>query len=340
MAAGDVAGVIGAGPALPAVRAPFPVTAPHRVVPNLRPLGDAPHLVLDAAYPGMLARKVERLTREPERCRVRDLDEPDDGGLTAALSALLDLHAAQLGDAVARDGDRVRFRALGIEGLLEGTGARLYAVGDPWPVLGAAGGAAQALLAGRTGVEALADAVSLACSEDLVVLRRRGRARATTELLMVCFPSSWAPADRAGADHAALHAPVGDNARLLAAGPALTEALLTKGPFLQHAWGVEPSDRPDLDPGSSDASPVIASAPPQPEAYHLRVERQTSLPLPALDRALFTIRLFVTPLAAVAADPDHRERLAHALATMSPATLAYKGLADRRPALVEYLMAS
>jgi len=333
------------GPALPRACPPFPVTAPHRVVPNLRPLGAGPHLVLDDAYPRALARKVARLTVEPERCRVRDPDEPDDEGLTAALAAVVDLQAAQLGAPpdrpVGRAGDRVRFAALGIEAALDrhGRGARLRADGEPWPVLGQAGVAAQAVLAGRTGVAALADAVSLACSDDLAILRRRARGRATTELLMVCFPSSWAPADRGGADHTALHAPVGDNARLLAAGPALTEALLTKGPFLQHAWGIEPTDRLDLDPGSTASPPLRddPSAPVPPAAHHLRVERQTSLPLPALDRALFTIRLFVTPLPVVAADPDRRALLAAALATMSPATVAYKALERRRDDLVRWL---
>lgn len=330
MAAGDVAGLT----ALPPVAAPFPISAPHRVAPNLRPLDGAPAVVLDAAYPAALDRAVQRLATEPARVRVRDPVAADDAGLAAALKAWFDLLAAQVPAAVTRDRDAVSLPLLGLVLAAAGPESRAEAVGEPHPALGRSGRSARDLLLRRRGLDLLADAARLAVSDDLVVLRRDGPGRMRVELFLVAFPSSWAPIERAGQDHAALHAPVGDNRRLLAAGSALTEALLTKGPFVQHAWGVAPDGRLDDDPG---ARPRPLPDDPAPEDCHLRVERQTSQPLPTLGRALFTIRLFLTPLRRVAADPGRAAVLAEALATMGPASLAYKRLERLRDPLVTWL---
>lgn len=179
---------------------------------------------------------------------------------------------------------------------------------------------------------ALAEAFLLACSDDLVVLRRRGPARATCELLAVAFPSGWPPRERAGADLPALHAPVADGERLRAASAALSEALLVKGPFSQHVWGLDPDGRLDRDPSAPDAAPHGC---PPPQQWWLRVERQTSLPLPALDRALFLIRPHLVPLTQL--DGEQRRVLHDAVASMSREALAYKGLTEVRDDLLAWL---
>ena len=184
------------------------------------------------------------------------------------------------------------------------------------------------------GPLALAEAFLLACADDLVVLRRRGPGRLTAELLAVAFPSGWPPRLRAGADLAALHAPVADGARLRAASGALSEALLTKGPFAQHVWGLDPDGRLDRDPSAPDAA---AHGCPAPERWWLRVERQTSLPLPHLDRALFLIRPHLVPLTSLL--PAQRRAVHDAVASMSPQALAYKGLTEVRDDLLAWLRA-
>ena len=173
----------------------------------------------------------------------------------------------------------------------------------------------------------------LACADDLVVLRRRGPGRASAELLAVAFPSGWPPGLRAGADLPTLHAPVADGARLGAASAALSEAMLTKGPYAQHVWGLDPDGRLDRDPSAPDAAPHGC---PPPERWWLRVERQTSLPLPALGRALFLIRPHLTPLTAL--DVTQRRTLHEAVASMSPGALTYKGLVDVREDLLAWLV--
>ncbi len=58
------------------------------------------------------------------------------------------------------------------------------------------------------------DAPELAFEEDLAVLDGD---TGTLPWLCVCLPSHWAPEDKLGLSFAALHAPVADNAALLAA---------------------------------------------------------------------------------------------------------------------------
>ncbi len=316
--------------ALPTADAPFPVTAPHEVRPRLRPLADAPHVVLDDGYPRTLARGLERLRVDPAGVRVRDPDDPDDSGLAAALGAWLDLLAVQLPEAVAALPDGWGLPLLGIRLSRGGHAAPWPSDGPPVLVPTLASAVRAHLLDLARPLDVLADAGALATPADLVVLRRRGRGRAACELLAVRCPSSWSPRDRAGADHAALHAPVPEARRLLGPGPALTEALLTKGPFLQHAWGLAGDGRLDRDPAITD--PPLGE---DPATWWLRVERQTSVPLPHLDRALFTIRLFVTPLPCL--PEGRRVTLAAAAASMSRAAASYKGLNDaRRAALLRW----
>ncbi len=282
--------------ALSPVVPPFVVEAPHRVVPAPRPLADQPHVLVDAAWPAALDRRLQRLLGEPEALLVRDPERPDDRGLSAALRAAWAL-LPQTG---------LELLGLRVDLLAE----RAEQVG---PSLRQA--ATDAVVA-RRGWELLALAWGLACAEDLVVLRRAGPGQLRAELLAVAFPSGWSPRDRAGASLDQLHAPVADGDRLRRASGALSEALLTKGPYLQHVWGLDRCGRLDQDPRSSyDDEPLV---------WHLRVERQTSVPLPDLDRALFTIRPYLTPLTELT--PDQRGRLGQALASMSRESLAYKGV--------------
>ena len=288
------------------VDAPFPVEPVHRVVPGPRPLGDVPHVVLDDAWPAALRRRLERLDHDRAGVIVGSGRGP---GLGSALRAAWQLLP------VPRHGDVVALPHLGAEVDLGACRAR--ATGPEVP--------GQRELLAERGLGLLVVGWLLACSDDLVVLRRSGPGTLVAELLAVAFPSGWPPRLRAGASLEQLHAPVADGERLRRASPALSEALLTKGPYLQHVWGLDPSGRLDRDPSAPDAA--LPSRPP-PEQWWLRVERQTSLPLG--DRALFTIRPYLTPVAALPA--RQRLVLADALRSMSPASLAYKnvpvGLAD------------
>jgi hypothetical protein len=280
---------------LPPVRAPFPVLVPHRVVPAPRPLGAAPHVVLDAAWPASVVRRLERLDDDVV---VRDPADPDDAGLAEALRAAWGL--------LPPDGPRLLGLAIDLDAMTAmqvGPSLQQRATDE---------------VVRRTGLDLLVVGWLLSCSADLVVLRRRGEGLLTAELLAVTVPSGWPVRRRAGASLLELHAPVADGEVLQRAAPALAEALLTKGPFVQHVWGVDPCGRLDQDPD--------VGYPPEPVRWHLRVERQTTLPLPHLGRALFMIQPYLTPVDAL--DPEQRATLLAALRSLSPAARAYKGVGD------------
>ena len=300
-------------PPLPPARPPFPVTAPHRVVPAPRPLDGTPHVELDDAWPAALRRRVERLETDPSGVLVR-ADQRDDPGLLAAVRAAWGLLP---------EGD----------GALPLLGVRLDAAGRAHVTGPSVDTRATALLMTREGLELLVTAWLLACSDDLVVLRRGGAGVLQAELLAVAFPSGWPPRLRAGASLLELHGPVADGERLQRAAPALSEALLTKGPLRQHVWGLDPDGRLDRDPSAPDAP--AAEVPDDPADWWLRVERQTSVPLPALDRALFTIRPHLVPLTALT--PQQCARLAAAVASMGPEGRRYKGILTVADDLVRWL---
>lgn len=289
-------------PALLPARPPFPVTAPHRVVPAPRPVEGSPLVELDDAWPAALARRLQRLTDDPDGVVVHDgRPEP---GLEEAVRQAYGLLPGDQG-ALPRLGVRVDLDAV-----------RLVDTGPSRCP------AATGLLGARQGLDLLVTGWLLACSDDLVVLRRSGQGVLHTELLAVAFPSGWAPRRRLGASLLELHAPVADGERLQRAAAALSEALLTKGPLRQHVWGLDPDGRLDRDPSAADAP--TGADPTDPARWWLRVEQQTSLPLPALDRALFTIRPHLVPLTDLT--PAQCATLAAAVASMGPAARAYKGI--------------
>ncbi len=311
----EVHGLAGHG-LLPRAETPFPVQVPHRVTPAPKPLHDWPGVQVDDAWPAAVRRRVERLANDAGGVVVPSPGLEDDGAV-AAVQAAWDLLPGRLG----------ALPHLGLE--VDVAGAQVLRRTGP-----GRDAPASDLLVGRSGLDLLVTGWLLACSDDLVVLHRTGAGELSAELLAVAFPSGWPPRQLAGASLRALHAPVADGERLQRAAPALSEALLTKGPLRQYVWGFDPTGRLDRDPSAPDAEPWTT---PEPGRWWLRVERQTSVPLPELDRALFLIRPYLRPLTAFA--PDQRRTLADAVETMSPQTLAYKGIDEVAVDLVAWLRA-
>ncbi len=262
---------------------------------------------------------MERLAHDRAGVVVHAETDRDDEGLLQAVQSAWTLLPWP------RCGSAVDLPLLGVEVDLAGT---IRATG---PSLAPA---ATERLLGLVGLDLLIEAWLLCCSDDLVVLRRHGVGELRAELLAVCFPSGWPVRERAGASLAELHGPVADGERLQAAAPALSEALLTKGPFLQYVWGLDPSGRLDRDPTAADAEPASS---PLAAQWWLRVERQTTLALPDLGRALFTIRPYLVPLPSLTS--AQRQVLHDAIASMSPEALRYKGISEVRDELLSWLAA-
>ncbi len=201
--------------------------------------------------------------------------------------------------------------------------------------------------AAQTGVDlaAEADGLAVGMQEDFVILHDEEEAGTTTmraRFLSVCFPSNWAPAEKLGLDFAAIHAPVADNALLQTGARGIIDMAFRQAPMLRHVWLLTPNgdlaQHPETRRTRWEDALAAADAPGGSgrllDQVFFRVERQTTLPLPALRRGVFFIRVMAAPLAGVlAVAPGRAIELCETLASMSEAVVAYRGMTAVRDRL-------
>ena len=186
----------------------------------------------------------------------------------------------------------------------------------------------------QTGVRLApeADALTLGMQEDFVILHDEPGQTGPdlrTRFLSVCFPSNWAPAEKLDLDFTAIHAPVADNLLLQAGARGIVDLAFRQAPMLRHVWLLSPCAELAQHPQTrrlrwDDAlRQADAKGGDLIDQVLFRVERQTTLPLPQLRRAVFLIRVMVAPLA-------------HTL-RMSEAVVAYRGMTAVRARLLAEL---
>ena len=215
-------------------------------------------------------------------------------------------------------------------------------------------GLAPSPLAGEGwGEGASGENAALAIQEDFVILKQENDTL-RTEYLSVCFPSRWYPREKLGLDFAAIHAPVADNQMLQAAGPNIMTMAFMQQPMLRYVWLIVPSASLDQHPEKNQAwwSEALLDPSPLLPRLFFRIERQTTWPLPHLRRAVFFIRLMMSPLTEILriSAPVRPERgegsdelvtraaeLAASLRSMTPAIVAYRGMTDALPRLLTEL---
>jgi dimethylamine monooxygenase subunit A len=197
-----------------------------------------------------------------------------------------------------------------------------------------------------------ADALALGMQEDFVVLHDGPEDGADTfraRFLSVCFPSNWNPAEKLGLDFSAIHAPVADNALLQAGARGIIDMAFRQAPMLRHVWLLTPNgdlaQHPETRRTRWEDALVAADAPGASgrllDQVFFRVERQTTLPLPVLRRGVFFIRVMVAPLVQVLnVAPGRAAELCEALASMSEAVVAYRGMTAVRERLCAELRPS
>ncbi|MDH5538323.1 MAG: DUF3445 domain-containing protein [Rhizobacter sp.] len=178
--------------------------------------------------------------------------------------------------------------------------------------------------------------LSLAFAEDFAIIdARSGR----IPWLAVCLPSHWAPEDKVGRHFAEVHAPVADNQLLLTAADHLARLVTGAAHWERFVWTVTPHD-------GLQAHPRRCARPPWPAAADaatlaalacFRTERQTFIPVASHGQAIFTIRVEVSPLTQAIRSAERARQLHAALASMSDAVLAYRGLVDARDRLLAWL---
>jgi hypothetical protein len=176
----------------------------------------------------------------------------------------------------------------------------------------------------------------LAFEEDFAVI---DGATATIPWLAVCLPSRWAPEDKVGRHFAAVHAPVADNALLIEAGERLARLVTGPDRWERFVWTISADPRLHQHPARGEARwPDHADAETIAALASFRHEHQTFIPVADTGQAVFTIRVGSEALAAALRTREDAQRLHDAIATMTPAVLAYRGLAAVRDRLLDALV--
>lgn len=302
------------------------ITAPFRMQPGLRKLAPGAAQLTPMAPDGTVFREKFAVLAEPNTAK-QALVSVDGFDATPALRALCRQAAAEHPDAFvdsARDftslplGWRVSHRDGHLQALPHAhinSGQCLSALPAPWR---------------------LAALLCLSLHEDFAIV---DGASATSPWLAVCLPSHWAPTQKVGRHFTEVHAPVTDNTTLLAAAAHLMALVCEPPRWERFVWTITTHARRDQHPQRHARLPwpVDADANTLAALAWLRSERQSFIPLPQLRQAVFTIHVEVQPLAQAVATREQAQRLHDALASMSDAVLAYRGLTDARDRLVGWL---
>lgn len=182
------------------------------------------------------------------------------------------------------------------------------------------------------------DALAMQVQEDLALVT----INATENRLVavhLSLPNHWDPRDKIGQDFIGVHGPVPGMARINARANQLLRACLDQGPFVRFAWGIatdtllnhHPHPPPDMDSQQWQGRRFDRG---NPQAW-LRVERQCLWGLPSISAVLFTIRTYHYAIEELSV--EQQCLLYQAVAGMEDEILAYKGLADSRPELLDWL---
>ena len=231
-----------------------------------------------------------------------------------ALAALCRHAAAEHPDAWGWDGERAEARRLGTavhgDGEIEQTAPGRFGLGDE----------VARCLHGLPPAWRLAGLLSLAFAEDFAVVDGRD---ATIPWLAVALPSHWAPEDKVGRHFAAVHAPVADSELLRKAGDSLMRLVTGAERWERFVWNVTDQPRLHAHPAARRRPALAAHG----GGRRLVAHRAADLHAGArATQAVFTIHVEVQRLADAIDTPARAAALHAAIASMSDAVLAYRGL--------------
>ena len=182
--------------------------------------------------------------------------------------------------------------------------------------------------------------LSLALAEDFAVV---DGANGTLPWLAVALPSGWAPEEKIGRSFAEAHAPVADNRLIVNAAPQLVKLVTGADRWERFVWTLSAHPRLHAHPQRVDPArwtPGLSDDELAAQTWW-RTERQTFIPVPSTPgrapQAVFTILVNVTPLAKAFSSAQQAGLVHDALASMSDAVLAYRGLTQAQAPLLRWL---
>ncbi|MDP2007789.1 MAG: DUF3445 domain-containing protein [Rubrivivax sp.] len=298
------------------------VSAPFRMQPGLRPLAASTPQITPLA-PGSRHQREKLAVLSafwPQAlCALPGFDA------APALDALYMHAATEHPQAWLWDGQLALARMLG---------TAVHADGEVLQLQSGAFGLGDEVARCLLGLPAAWRQVGLAClafAEDFAIV---DGANGTIPWLAVTLPSHWAPEEKIGRHFAEVHGPVADNTLLLKASAGLLRLATGNDRWERFVWNV--SDHPRLHAHPARVDPQRWQHTPVARAWW-RTEHQTFIPVPALTQAVFTIHVQVQPLTDALDTPQRAAALQAAIASMSPAVLAYRNLAGVRETLLAWL---
>ena len=165
--------------------------------------------------------------------------------------------------------------------------------------------------------------------EDLCLISKVADQWLLTSAVVV-YPSRWRLQEKIGKNLDQIHQPVPGYETALQPAMSLTFDKLTSDRQVWRLnWALH--SEPELH------QPSVSYLSQNPENYWWRTERQTLTKLAGTEHVLFTIRNRVERLSQIHLNPIHALAFADTLKSMTPETVAYKGLTSDHQAIVDYL---
>lgn len=332
-------------PPFPPQHAPFAVRDVTKIQADLFPMGseingriENGHFVADEHWEADVAEKIDLLERDASLRRQIVTDDP--AGLAESLWRVGGLIAADHPSLWRVEADGATLPRLGLRLVADSSESRLEPAVDD-ELATPLGRRIARWLRTQRGIDRLLDALALAVQEDIVIMRGLPDGSDVCEALQVCFPSGWDPREKAGHSFANIHRPVADSDRLVSSSPNVLRAMINKGPYLRFTFGLSFNPLLDNHPATRNNRQSFTEFDNfdalLPRLY-VRMERQTTHGFADLNRALFSIRIYVNPLLErIERDPSLRPRIANLLRTAIPDVSDYKGYTPYSEHLIAWL---
>ncbi|MCF2150152.1 DUF3445 domain-containing protein [Desmonostoc muscorum LEGE 12446] len=185
------------------------------------------------------------------------------------------------------------------------------------------------------------DALAAQVQEDLTIICRSADGRNWLSGVHLCYPNHWSAEEKIGQDFATIHAPVAGMEKINRRGLAIANTMITHKPMVRFAWGLSNDTRlnhhPEPPLGVSVSQWRGRDFDLQHPRLYLRIERQVIWGIPEYEAALFTIRTYFRDCGVVKKDSLLKSKLYTAIESMSLESLVYKGLAESKASILEWL---
>jgi len=185
------------------------------------------------------------------------------------------------------------------------------------------------------------DALAAQMQEDLTVICRSADGKNWLSAVHLCYPNHWSSEEKIGKDFATMHTPVAGIEKINRRADAIVNTMIDREPMVRFAWGLSTDTRLNHHPEPPHSVSVSQwrgrSFDPQHPKLYLRIERQVIWGLPEYEAALFTIRTYFRDCGVVKKDSVLRSKLYAAIQSMTPESLIYKGLAESKASILQWL---